>query len=60
MSDFTTDYDIDLLTKIIEYNHNRFIAFQNDLPFEEIEEYEKILHARYTKVGRIKKRLIIS
>ena len=58
MSDFTTDYDIDLLTKIIEYNHNRFIAFQNDLPFEEIEEYEKILHARYTKVGRIKKRLI--
>lgn len=58
MSDFTIDYDIDLLTKIIEYNHNRFIAFQNDLPFEEIEEYEKILHARYTKVGRIKKRLI--
>ena len=58
MSDFTIDYDIDLLTKIIEYNHNRFIAFQNELPFEENEEYEKILNARYCKVGRIKRRLI--
>lgn len=52
------DYDIDLLTKVIEYNHKRYLAFKNNQEFIKNPEYEKILNARCCKVGRIKRRLI--
>lgn len=52
------DYDIELLTKVIDYNHKRYLAFKNNLPFTDNKEYEKILNARYQKVSRIKKRLL--
>lgn len=52
------DYDIDLLNKIIEYNHDRYLAFKNNIPFTYNKEYEKVLNARYQKVSRIKKRLL--
>ena len=52
------DYDIDLLSKVIEYNHKRYLAFKNQEPFEKNYEYEKILNARVCKVGRIKRRLV--
>ena len=55
---FEKEYDTEYLTKIIEYNHNRHISFLNNLPFEYNLEYEKVLNARYCKVGRIKKRLV--
>lgn len=52
------DFDIDLLTKVIEYNHKRYLAFKNNTPFEKNLQYEKILNARYCKVGRIKRRFV--
>lgn len=55
---FDKEYDVEYLTKIIEYNHNRYLSYKNDLPFEENKEYERVLNARYNKVSRIKKRLI--
>lgn len=58
MSNFEKDYDIGLLTNIIEYNHQRFISNLNGEYFELNPEYEKILKARYAKVSRIKSRLI--
>ena len=51
-------YDVELLKKIIEYNKNRFDSFLHDSYFEPIPEYEKILHARYQKTSRIKRRLV--
>lgn len=50
--------DIQLLTNVINYNHNRYLAFKNNLIFEENKDYERILSARYMKVSRVKKRLI--
>lgn len=58
MSTISHDYDIQLLSDIIEYNHNRFISFREGIYFEENKYYEKILNARYCKVSRIKKRLV--
>ena len=58
MSSFEKEYDVNFLSQVIEYNHNKFIAFQNGLPFEENLEFEKLLNGRYCKVSRIKKRLI--
>ena len=58
MSNFDKDYDIDLLTQLINYNHDRFLSFRNGLPFEENKEFEKMLQARYQKVSRIKRRLV--
>lgn len=55
---FQKEYDVDFLSKVIEYNHNKYIAFKNDLPFTLNTEYEKILKARYQKTSRIKKRLV--
>ena len=52
------DYDIDLLTKVIEYNHKRYLAFKYNQEFVKNFEYEKILNARICKVGRIKRRLV--
>lgn len=58
MYDLSKDYDIQLLSKIIEYNHQRYLAFKDGLYFEEVPEFEKVLNARYCKVSRIKKRLV--
>lgn len=52
------DYDVDLLTRVIEYNHFRYLANKEGIEFEENKEYEKILQARYQKVSRIKKRFM--
>ena len=52
------DFDIDLLTQVIEYNHKRYLAFKNNTPFEKNNDFEKILNARCCKVGRIKRRLV--
>lgn len=56
--EFNKLYDIEFLNKVIEYNHNRYVAFKNNLPFQINYEYEKILNARICKVSRIKRRLI--
>ena len=58
MSNLKKDYDISLLTEIIDYNHRRYIANLNGEYFATNPEYEKYLKARYSKVSRIKKRLI--
>lgn len=58
MSNFEKDYDIQLLSQIIEYNHQRYLAFRNGVYFEENKDFEKLLNARYCKVSRIKKRLV--
>lgn len=58
MSNFDKDYDIDLLTQLINYNHDRFLSFRNGLLFEENKKFEKMLQARYQKVSRIKRRLV--
>ena len=58
MSDFNNEYDIELLTQLIKYNHDRYISFKNNLPFEENKDFERLLSARYMKVSRIKKRLV--
>lgn len=50
--------DIQLLTDVINYNHDRYIAFKNNLIFEENKDFERILSARYMKVSRVKKHLI--
>lgn len=55
---FEKDYDIDFLSQVIKYNHEKYIAFKNELPFELELDFEKVLKARYMKVSRIKKRLI--
>lgn len=52
------DYDIDLLNEVIDYNHNRYLAFKNKTKFNYNIDYERILTARYMKVSRIKKRLV--
>lgn len=57
-NNFDKEYDIDFLSQVIQYNHERYLAYKNELPFEENQEYEKVLNARYCKVSRIKKRLI--
>lgn len=56
--DFEKEYDVEFLTKVIEYNRKKYIAFKNELPFEYNNEYERILKARYQKSSRIKKRLV--
>lgn len=58
MSNFEKDYDIQFLSQIIEYNHQRYLAFRDGVYFEEIPDYERVLKARYMKVSRIKKRLV--
>ena len=58
MSNFDKDYDIELLSNVIEYNHQRYLAFRDGVYFEENKDYERFLSARYMKVSRIKKRLV--
>lgn len=51
-------YDIDYLTRVIEYNKNRYNSFKNGVPFLKDYEIEKTLNARYHKVGRVKRRFL--
>lgn len=46
------------LQQVIEYNKIKNYCFKRQLPYYKIEEYEKILNARYHKNSRIKKRLL--
>lgn len=55
---FKKDYEIDLLSSVIRYNHNKYLCIREGISFERNEDYERILNARYSKVGRIKRRLI--
>lgn len=55
---FEKDYEIDYLLKVSEYNRLKYESFKNGLAFTINDEYERILKARYNKVGRIKRRLI--
>lgn len=52
------DYDLDLLTELINYNHKRYISFRDHIPFEENKDYERKLKSRYQKCSRIKKRFV--
>lgn len=58
LSDFNKDYDIDFLTDVIKYNHERYMSYKYNLPFEENLEYEKVLNARRGKCCRIRRHLI--
>lgn len=58
ITEFNKDVEIELLTEVIKYNQKRKRAFNNNLPFEYNQEFERILQARYQKVSRIKKRLL--
>ena len=55
---FEKEYEVEKLSKIILYNQTKYLSFKEGVFFEKNEEYEKILNARYSKVGRIKRRLI--
>lgn len=57
-SKFSKDYDINLLNKVIEYNHKKYLAFKQGKEFVINKDFEKILNARYCKMSRIRKRLI--
>ena len=50
--------DNDLMQRVIEYNHNRYLDFKEGVVSDKIQEFERILCARYMKVSRIKKRLV--
>lgn len=54
----SNDYDIQLLTDVIEYNKLRYLCYKEGIEFQENEYFEKILKARYQKVSRIKKRFM--
>lgn len=47
-----------LMAKVIDYNKYRRYCFNNQIKFEQNLEYERILKARYMKIGRIKKRFL--
>lgn len=55
---FNKEYDVEFLTKVIDYNQRKYFAFKNDLPFTLNLDYERVLKARYQKNSRIKKRLV--
>lgn len=55
---FNKEYNVELLTNVIEYNRKKYLAFKNELPFEINTDYERILKARYQKASRIRKRLV--
>ena len=50
--------DNDLMQRVIEYNHNRYLDFKDGVVSDTILEFERILRARYMKVSRVKKRLV--
>ena len=58
IKNFDKEYDVEFLNQVIEYNHLRYLAYKNNISFEENKDFEKVLTARYMKVSRIKKRLI--
>lgn len=50
--------DKDIVAKLIAYNKDRKLAFDNQLPFSYNQEFERLLNARNHKVLRIKKRVL--
>ena len=48
----------DLMQRVIEYNHNRYLDFKEGVVSDKNLEFERILTASYMKVSRIKKRLV--
>lgn len=52
------DIEISLLSRVIEYNKERYKAFSKGIILPVNLEYERILKARYMKVSRVKKRLL--
>ena len=58
MIDFDKEYDINFLQNVIEYNSKKYLCYKEGVYFETNSEYEKVLNARYCKVGRIKRRLV--
>ncbi len=58
MSNFEKEYDTEFLANVITYNHERYLSYKNNIPFTENKDFERVLQARYQKVGRIKKRLV--
>lgn len=53
-----SDIDFELLDNLKEYNKQKYYHFRNYIPFEENEQFEKLLSARYMKVSRLKRRFI--
>lgn len=47
-----------LISDVIKYNKQRRYAFNNQLPFEKNQDFERLLNSRTHKVSRIKQRLI--
>lgn len=52
------EYDVDLLSKVIDYNKQRYFAYKNGVVLDENKDFERILKARYQKCSRIKKRFV--
>lgn len=52
------EYDVELLSKVIDYNKQRYFAYKNGVVFDENKDFERILKARYQKCSRIKKRFV--
>lgn len=50
--------DTNLEKQIIAYNQSRLKGFRNGIDIEKNNEFEKILSARYQKVGRVKRHLV--
>lgn len=58
---FEKEYDTLYLSSVIEYNHRRYEYFKNNGNLDNFNfnlDYERTLKARYTKVSRIKRRLL--
>ena len=52
------DADFELLSKVIDYNKQRYFAYKNGVVLDENKDFERILKARYQKCSRIKKRFV--
>lgn len=52
------EYDVELLSKVIDYNKQRYFAYKNGVLLDENKDFERILKARYQKCSRIKKRFV--
>lgn len=52
------EYDVELLSKVIDYNKQRYFAYKNGVVLDENKDFERILKARYQKCSRIKKRFV--
>lgn len=55
---YNANIDIDLLSNLIRYNHDRYISFRDNLPFIPNRDYERLLNCRHQKKSRIRRRLV--